>query len=438
MDGSDRSSCATARRSFVQLWFAVMGLMLIGFIGLAIDTGYLVYTGNQLQSAADAAALAGAIQMGQGDSTVRSAAVTTAAGNLAAGSAVVLDSNSSNAATGDVVLGYFDVATKNFDPTLSPNAVKVTACRTSARNGAIGTFFGAAFGVGTVDMTRTAIALSDYAESPALVVLDPTSPASLDVGGRVTLDVEGGLAVVDSDSTAGAAKIGGSAGMTCDVLRVVGTATIANGTSFKGTLQEHGASAPDPLASLPEPDASGMTDLGTLSIGSGQIRTVTPGLYSGGWNIQGVANLQPGIYIIGPSTSTSNAAFTVGSGAKVNGDGVMLYIRRGTIKITSSGTNFNVYPPDPSRDFFPGATTYAGMSIFQSRSSTDTVKYSVNGDVVMHGTFYYPSSSLNVSSGLNNDIARLVTNQIKFTGNGTITVHWQPGPNQGGRSYLVR
>ena len=45
-------ACPPGRRSFVQLWFAVLALMLLGFVGLAIDAGYMVFAGNQLHGAA--------------------------------------------------------------------------------------------------------------------------------------------------------------------------------------------------------------------------------------------------------------------------------------------------------------------------------------------------------------------------------------------------
>ena len=44
---------------------AVVLVMLIGFLALAIDIGYLYATKNELQNTADAAALAGAGQLGQ-------------------------------------------------------------------------------------------------------------------------------------------------------------------------------------------------------------------------------------------------------------------------------------------------------------------------------------------------------------------------------------
>src|SRR5690349_19054629 len=48
------------RRGIALIWFAILGMVLVGLAGLALDTGYVMLTGHQLQNAADAAALAGA------------------------------------------------------------------------------------------------------------------------------------------------------------------------------------------------------------------------------------------------------------------------------------------------------------------------------------------------------------------------------------------
>ena len=49
----------------VVVWFALMLIALIAISALAIDVGYLMATRNELQNISDAAALAGARQMGK-------------------------------------------------------------------------------------------------------------------------------------------------------------------------------------------------------------------------------------------------------------------------------------------------------------------------------------------------------------------------------------
>src|SRR4051812_23075716 len=61
VDSRQKSARRRNNRSGIALiWIAILGMVLVGLAGLALDTGYVMLTGHQLQNAADAAALAGA------------------------------------------------------------------------------------------------------------------------------------------------------------------------------------------------------------------------------------------------------------------------------------------------------------------------------------------------------------------------------------------
>ncbi len=51
------------RSGITGVWVALMGSLMVVFLGLAIDTSYVVRTIQELQIAADSAALAGAAQV---------------------------------------------------------------------------------------------------------------------------------------------------------------------------------------------------------------------------------------------------------------------------------------------------------------------------------------------------------------------------------------
>jgi len=50
-------------RGYVLITSTLMILVLLGFLGLAIDVGYMEFTKRRIQTAADAAATGGAIQL---------------------------------------------------------------------------------------------------------------------------------------------------------------------------------------------------------------------------------------------------------------------------------------------------------------------------------------------------------------------------------------
>jgi hypothetical protein len=97
----------------VLIYVAILSLVLIGLAGIAVDSALVSSAGQELQNAADGAALnAPATSVGrEGDlsvTAVRSAAMSVALANDAANTSIKLDANTSNAATGDIVVGHWD------------------------------------------------------------------------------------------------------------------------------------------------------------------------------------------------------------------------------------------------------------------------------------------------------------------------------------------
>src|SRR5688572_5218193 len=161
-------------RGMVIIWVALLMMVLIGFVGLAVDWGYVVWSGQKLQNAADAAALAGAQNLGAGEAAVNDAAVELAAANEAGGVPVTLDRNDEeNLPDGDVVVGVYDRDERSFTPTLSsPNAVRVFARRTAAVHGGVPLLFGPIFNKDTGDVSRFAIAIGEFGPSgPGIILL---------------------------------------------------------------------------------------------------------------------------------------------------------------------------------------------------------------------------------------------------------------------------
>src|SRR5690349_24300545 len=95
-----------ARRGVTLVWAAIAIVMLIAFTALAVDWGYAYYTTQQLQNAADAAALAGAQRVWFSHDEARQRAMGMSSENDTGGTMVLLDENASNNASGDIVVGF--------------------------------------------------------------------------------------------------------------------------------------------------------------------------------------------------------------------------------------------------------------------------------------------------------------------------------------------
>lgn len=150
--------------------------VLIGLVGLAVDTAVLATSRSQLKTVADAAALAGAYPLADDArlsgatnlsfeiSTAQSRAVSTGQANRVLGSPAVLWQNSGNTATGDVVVGSFDPNARVWSPPpladiTRTNAVLVTASRSATHGGLVPNYFTRLLGFqgSTISVQSTAI-----------------------------------------------------------------------------------------------------------------------------------------------------------------------------------------------------------------------------------------------------------------------------------------
>ena len=114
------------QRGSVLLFTTLLLALLIGMGGLAIDLSYLAAAKGEVQRSMDAAALAGAGNLGFNASvfpTVRQEAWRFGDLNPYRVGTVNLSLNSANAANGDIVIGIWDPNTNSFTPSLNGTQV---------------------------------------------------------------------------------------------------------------------------------------------------------------------------------------------------------------------------------------------------------------------------------------------------------------------------
>lgn len=150
-----------ARKGFAIIYVTLLLIVLVAFVALGVDIGYLHLAKTELQVAADAAARAGASLVPDLAPTLnltdaRDRAVATAAANTAAQATVTLDPDQ------DVAFGFWKPDT-GFTPLTgqdlkSANAVRVIARRIADRNTAIPLFFAPVLGRNSADVQAEAIA----------------------------------------------------------------------------------------------------------------------------------------------------------------------------------------------------------------------------------------------------------------------------------------
>src|SRR5262249_54666123 len=138
-----------------------------------------------------------------------------------------------------------------------------------------------------------------------------------------------------------------------------GNYTGGGGSTVSGSINVGVAPAADPLASLPAPDPSTMNLYSGVNMSRGG-KTLQPGVYVGGISMSGGSRtLWPGIYYM------QGGGITMTGASSITGSGVMIYNDGGgAIKLAGSGA-VTLSPPSSG--------TYAGLCLYQNRTSTTGV-----------------------------------------------------------------
>ncbi|MFG0253680.1 MAG: pilus assembly protein TadG-related protein, partial [Rhodopirellula sp. JB053] len=148
---------------------SALGIVLIGvmavFLGMTVDLGYIHVSQSELRRTSDAAALAACWELFDakvdglsGDEVIQR--VAASADQFGSQNKVARSYPNVSSQGDDITLGYFDIATKQFDAdsTLEHNAVRVNVHRQGHTNGEVPLFFGTVLGRQTQPMTSTSIA----------------------------------------------------------------------------------------------------------------------------------------------------------------------------------------------------------------------------------------------------------------------------------------
>lgn len=413
------------------IWLMVSLSAIIGFLGMGLDTANMVLSGQQLQIVADSAALAGARWVQDDETFARDQAVFIAGANSVQGAPLAIGPNYDNASDGDVVFGQFDRDTGTFTAGLSPfNAVQVSARRTDdSLSGPLPLFFGPFFGLETVNIGRSAIAMTDDGGGmgAGVIVLNESERYALDVDGNADLIVNNGAVQVNSNDSR-CTRLKGNADLYAGQLNIAGGLYTQGNAELHAELNTGASVALDPLADVPEPTWDPGADNGFTWVGANDNATLQPGYYSGGIRINGNADvvMEPGVYVL------DGIGLDIQGNADVIAEGVMFYIK-GTGRVEING-NGDVTTSSP------GSGDYEGIGLFQARDNTTAGLINGNSDLNIEGTYYFPSNHMDLSGNTDNLCTQLIVDTMTVTGNGDMVIEYDGRfPIAGdGAVFLVR
>ena len=396
-----RNRVHSSRRGFVMVTMVLSLAILIAFLGLSIDVGYEQYVKVRMQTAADAAALGGALEL------------------HASGSSNLVSSARGDAATNGFTNGVNSVTIAVNNPpatgysTADSTAVEVIISQT------VPTFFMEVLGIYSGTVKARAVARSGGGGTTCFYTLDPTMSNAFSVSNGVNVSSSCGIMVNSTSSTALTAT--GGAHLSAPYIAVAGKYTVSNGASITPAPTQGVAPVSNPFSTLPSP-AVGACTYTNYSVPYGSV-TLNPGTYCNGLNIGGGATvkLNSGTYIF------KGGGFTVGGGATVTGTGVMFY------NTTATGYTFQPFTfANGSTETLSAPTTgtYAGILLFQDPTVVSSAVSSFAGgtNANLTGTLYLPKAGLSFSNGASAAYTIIVADSVVFTGGVTLNNNYSSLP----------
>jgi len=412
---------ALRQRGQVIVFVTLALFAVLGMAALAVDVGNLWTTRRQMQSAADAAAMAAAdsIELTGGTADITSWAQAAAAQNG------FTNGSTTTASTNPVTVAVYHPPQSGVDVGAS-NAVQVVISQQQP------TYFMRVLGDSAVSVSTTATGVV-MSSGSCVYALDPSSTGAITVSGGGTLTSQCG--VYDNANL----TVSGGGSITSPVVGVVGTSTL-NGGGSTSTVTGIAAFG-DPMSWVPEPTPAPCTNYSTLIINSST--TLSPGTYCGGIKINSTGitvNFNPGTYI------TDGGGLTVVAGATVNGSGVTFYLTGankansnpssyGGVNIAGNSTVNLTAPCDSSNGGIPN------MLFFQDRSETNGVSSAINGGSgsSFSGVMYFPTTTLNYAGNSAQDgYTVIISYDLNITGTTNIGNSYCSGGNPVQHASLVQ
>ena len=370
--------------------------VLLGITAFAIDLSNLYYNKSAIQRAADAAAIGGVLVLPDAMKAKSQALALVGANTPANFGTISLDQ--------DIVPGVWDPVAHTFTASMtSPDALQVTTYRSVGRNNPVLTYFAGILGVSSMEVTGKAIAVRFG--GACVRVLNPTASSAFQTGGSGNVTINCGLQI--NSSAANAADRKGSSQITSTNTCITGgTNTTSGWTPAPRTGCTAGV---DVLAYLAEPAQPAATCAPPPSSG-----TLTGNCtYTGKITLGGNVTLGSGIYYL------KNATMSVANNAVINGSGVTIFVDAGSSLSLSGNATVKLSAPTSG--------SYAGILVFQSRSTPSSTTMSLNGDgnMQLNGTLYAPTIMLSLggNSTLATKTGSVVADQLSVKGSGGLIMN---------------
>ena len=416
-------------------------VVLLGFVGFAIDVGHLRLVKSQMQAAADAAALASGLEIRVcsttlGCSYMQAAAKMAMQENGYPSVTFLMNCNGTPGTGVTLMLNDPPCAAGISDPNSLPGSlVEVIATQN------VTTHFAKLFGLNNVKVSARAV--SARGAGPCIYALDPHGSGAITV--PIGLGIQSTCAVVDESDSSSAITCLVAFGTAPRIAVTGGVAGLLCGSSPPPVTGVPVPAMADPMGYLPAPPhatdacpttaATGNTFTGSKSAVNLTLTgtyTFNPGVYCGGISITAgvlmTTTFTPGIYILrdGPGLLGTQGGLTVTLSAlsKITAKNVMFYNEGLITNPAASVGGFSITTPAAaglSNIVFSAATggQYGGVLFFQAHGVTTSGTYLANllQGSKLEGAIYEPDAKVAYAVGaISNNYNILVAKDLNFTG----------------------
>jgi Flp pilus assembly protein TadG len=416
-------SLRTSENGQTTVFAALTLVVLIAFVGIAVDTGSLWYSQHRLQVVAEATALAGALEIQTCLGVSNCAAMQTAAISALTENGMSASTIFTNCASGT---GSGVTLTINNPPCLKaaadPNAgnLKFVESVVSTR---APTYFMRILGFNSFPISARAEAIRT-GNPNCIYALDRVNGNAITVDALTVLSSTCG--VIDESNASNAFSCNLLAAVNVRNLRITGglQSFLCNSHPAPSTYSPVPNPA-DPLAWLPKPTVTSCgTSLSSPYNGSpnpllivGSATLYPTQAYCGGIVLLPTANVtfMPGTYVIRSGGLLGlQGGLSIDLGSQTNGSGVTFY-NYGPI----GGVNFAASSLTLGRVNLtaPTSGTYAGVLFFQDPSNSTPAVIIANSswNTTLEGAFYFPGASVTSAATGAAHYNILVAKTIAFT-----------------------
>jgi Flp pilus assembly protein TadG len=402
----------------VVLFAAFMGIVALGFLAFALDTGLLFRQKRMAQSAADAAAFAAAEEIPNGTSAEQSAANAIAK----------LNGFDTTLATNPATVTLVTPSSGNFP---GSTYVQVTVSKP------ISTVFLGAFRTGMATMPVSATSIAGGGKvSQTCVCLEGTSGQTLLVSNAARL-IANGCGVVVNSTSSNAVGVVGAATLDALTLGLVSSTwnqstSVNNAGSIASTVVVQGITSscaptmpPVPTYSgcLPDPGAGG--GIGTFVWGPPNASsTICYNGLSVGKNTSKVT-LNPGTYVIASGT----LHFYIGANGHSNlgGEGVFFYLTGTANLVIDNVANVNLVAGGNTiagGGTAPTVGAYNGILIYQAVGDTAELPIQGASSTYLNGALFAPSAPITLGNASGASInGGIVASSLTVSGAATLTAN---------------